>query len=144
MRLFLQSDRLQMPGHSAEHGRESTVTARRARGDAGVDQDNRDVAASGRPDKVRPHFTFGQHDGARPDGVERAAHEGRKVHGSVDGDPPVGLPFEGESVGGGRGAGNGEAPGGVAPVEFVEEFEGDEQFADADRMDPDPFTVVKA
>ena len=36
------------------------------------------------------------------------------------------------------GAGDGEAPVGVTAVEFVEEFEGDEEFAHADGVDPDP------
>ena len=102
------------------------------------------MAAPGRPDEVRPHFAFGQHDGARTNGVERAAHEVGEVHRSVDGDPPISLPPEGESVGGGCGAGNDEVPCGVTSVEFVQKFKGDEQFADTDGMDPDPFTAIEA
>ena len=121
----------------AREGAELAVALVGVGGDAAVDHDGRDAALSGEADPVGPDFVFDEHDGGRPDAVERARHDAGDVHGEVERDVGRGEPLEGEGVSGGGVAGEDEADGGIEAAEFVHEGERDGEFADADGLDPD-------
>ena len=143
VRGFLESDGGESSGHRTQQAGEAPVAPGRARRDTSIDQHDGQAAVRRLPDKVRPHFALGQDDGARLHEVEGAADDRREIDRGVNRHPPILLPLHGERMGRRCGAGNDELPCRIPAVQFLEEFEGDEQLSHADRVDPDPFAVAE-
>jgi hypothetical protein len=133
---LLQAEDVDLVENRGGDGADFTEAFFGARGEAGVDEEDRDAEFFRLAHAVGPDLGLDENEGARTDESHGATGDGEEVEGIVDWFEPGGFPRSGELKAGGGGGGEDELHGGISLAEGLDQFEGDVDLADADGVDP--------